>query len=82
VTGTTPCAPSRQPRSPRSGRPPAREPERPGWAHPALTGLTAVKWDQLIAALATPFQAQREAALYIACGGPPTRKPAVRHLKT
>lgn len=30
------------------------------------------------AALATPYQAQREAALYIARGGPPTRKPAVR----
>jgi hypothetical protein len=56
-----------------------REPERPGWAHPALTGLTASQRDQLIAGLATPYQAQREAALYIARGGPPTRKPAVRH---
>ena len=56
-----------------------REPERPGWAHPALTGLTASQWDQLIAGLATPYEAQREAALYIARGGPPTRKPAVRH---
>jgi hypothetical protein len=59
--------------------PPAREPEHPSWAHPALTGLTAVQWNQLIAALATPYQAQREAALYIARGGPPARKPAVRH---
>jgi hypothetical protein len=60
-------------------RPPAREPERPGWAHPALTGLSAAQWDQLIAALSTPYQAQREAALYIARGGPPTRKPAGGH---
>jgi hypothetical protein len=67
------------PAPPPPPRPPAREPERPGWAHPALTGLTASQWDQLIAALATPYQAQRQAALYIARGGPPTRKPAVRH---
>ena len=67
------------PAPPPPPRPPAREPERPGWAHPALTGLTAAQWDQLIAALATPYQAQREAALYIARGGPPARKPAVRH---
>ena len=60
-------------------RPPAREPERAGWAHPALTGLSAAQWDQLIAALSTPYQAQREAALYIARGGPPTRKPAGGH---
>src|SRR5271170_3955586 len=44
-------------------RPPAREPERAGWAHPALTGLSAAQWDQLIAALSTPYQAQREATL-------------------
>jgi Rhodopirellula transposase DDE domain len=67
------------PAPPPPPRPPAREPERPGWAHPALTGLTAAQWDQLIAALATPYQAQREAALCIARGGPPARKPAVRH---
>ena len=67
------------PAPPPPPRPPAREPEHPGWAHPALTGLTAAQWDQLTAALATPHQAQREAALYIARGGPPTRKPAVRH---
>ena len=67
------------PAPPPPPRQPAREPERSGWAHPALTGLTASQWDQLIAALATPYQAQREAALYIARGGPATRKPAVRH---
>jgi transposase len=67
------------PAPPPPPRPPAREPERPSWAHPALTGMTAAQWDHLIAALATPYQAQREAALYIARGGPPTRKPAVRH---
>ena len=27
--------------------PPAREPERAGWAHPALTGVPAAGWDQL-----------------------------------
>jgi hypothetical protein len=60
-------------------RPPAREPERPGWAHPALTGLSTSQWDQLIAALTTPYQLQREATLYIARGGPPARKPAGGH---
>jgi len=67
------------PAPPPPPRPPAREAERPGWAHPALTGLSSSQWDQLIAALSTPYQAQREAALYIARGGPPTRKPAGGH---
>jgi hypothetical protein len=67
------------PAPPPPPRPPAREPERPGWAHPALTSLTTAEWDQLIAALDTPYQAQREAALYVARGGPPTRKPAGGH---
>jgi transposase len=67
------------PAPPPPPRPPAREAERPGWAHPALTGLSASQWDQLIAALSTPYHAQREAALYIARGGPPTRKPAGGH---
>ena len=58
---------------------PAREPERPGWAHPALTGLGATDWNQMISALAVPCQAQRDAELYVRRGGPPTRKPAVRH---
>ncbi|MGO9083003.1 MAG: ISAzo13 family transposase [Streptosporangiaceae bacterium] len=58
---------------------PAREPERAAWAHPALTGMPASGWNQLIAALTTPHQLQREAALYIARGGPPARKPAGGH---
>jgi hypothetical protein len=60
-------------------RPPAREPGRPDWAHPALTGMDASDWDQMISALAVPHQAQRDAELYVRRGGPPTRKPAVRH---
>ena len=60
-------------------RPPAREPERPDWAHPALTGLDASDWNQMISALAIPYQAQRDADLYIRRGGPPTRKSADRH---
>jgi hypothetical protein len=59
--------------------PPAREPERPDWAHPALTGLDASDWNQMLSALAIPYQAQRDADLYIRRGGPPTRKPADRH---
>ena len=59
-------------------RPPAREPGRPDWAHPALTGIDADDWDQMISALAVPYQAQRDAELYIRRGGPPTRKPADR----
>jgi len=60
-------------------RPPAREPEHPGWAHPALTGLDTSTWDQMISALTVPCQAQRDAELYVRRGGPPTRKPAIRH---
>jgi hypothetical protein len=60
-------------------RPPAREPGRPDWAHPALTGMDASDWDQMISALAAPHQAQRDAELYVRRGGPPSRKPAVRH---
>jgi Rhodopirellula transposase DDE domain len=67
------------PAPPPPPRPPAREPERPDWAHPALTGLDAGDWNQMISALTVPYQAQREAELYIRRGGPPTRKPADRH---
>jgi Rhodopirellula transposase DDE domain len=67
------------PAPPSPPRPPARQPERPGWAHPALTGLDASDWNQMISALAVPYQAQRDAELYVARGGPPARKPAVRH---
>jgi hypothetical protein len=68
-----PPAPAAPPRLP------AREPGRPHWAHPALTGMDADDWDQMISALAVPYQAQRDAELYIRRGGPPTRKPAERH---
>jgi Rhodopirellula transposase DDE domain len=67
------------PAPPAPPRPPAREPERPDWAHPALTGLDASDWNQMISGLAIPYQAQRDAELYIRRGGPPTRKPADRH---
>ena len=50
--------------------------ERPGWAHPALTGMTASNWDRLTAALAIPYQAQREADRHVARGGPATRRRA------
>ena len=53
--------------------------DRPGWAHPALTGMTAGRWDELTAALAIPYQAQREADLHIARGGPATRRRAGGH---
>jgi hypothetical protein len=53
--------------------------ERPGWEHPALTGMTAAAWDQLTAALAVPYQAQLEAGRHIARGGPATRRPAGGH---
>jgi len=61
--------------------PPARTrgPEHPGWAHPALTGLTTASWDQLITLLAIPHQIQRDTELYHRRGGPPTRKPAGGH---
>jgi DDE family transposase len=70
------------PRPPAPAPAPAPRPgrgERPGWAHPALTGMTAGDWDQLTAALAVPYQAQREASLHIARGGPATRRPAGGH---
>jgi Rhodopirellula transposase DDE domain len=67
------------PAPPPPPRPPPREPGRPDWAHPALTGMAASDWDQLISAIAVPHQAQRDAELYIRRGGPPTRKPAERH---
>ena len=33
----------------------------------------------MISALTVPYQAQRDAELYIRRGGPPARKPAIRH---
>jgi len=67
------------PAPPPPPRPPAREPERTGWAHPALTGLDPSDWNQMISALAVPCQAQRDAELYVRRGGPPSRKPAGGH---
>jgi hypothetical protein len=67
------------PAPPPAPQAPAREPERPDWAHPALTGLGAPDWTQMISDLAVPHQAQRDAELYIRRGGPPSRKPAGGH---
>ena len=66
------------PPAPATGTPPGRG-ERPGWAYPALTGMTACRWDELTAALAIPYQAQRKAGLHIARGGPASRRPAGGH---
>ncbi len=59
--------------------PPARAPAHPEWAHPALTGLDTTEWDQLISTLDAPRRLQRDVALHIARGGPPTRKPGAGH---
>jgi hypothetical protein len=59
--------------------PPARDPERPDWAHPALTGMDAPAWTQLISALTLPYQAQCHAERYLRRGGPPTRRPSGGH---
>jgi len=70
------------PRAPAPAQPPAPRPgrgERPGWEHSALTGMTATGWDQLTTALALPYQAQREAEMHIARGGPATRRRAGGH---
>jgi transposase len=70
------------PAPPAPAPPPAPRPgrgERPGWARPALTGMTASDWDRLTAALAVPYQAQREADRHIARGGPATRRRAGGH---
>jgi hypothetical protein len=38
--------------------------------------MTASNWDRLTAALAVPYQAQREADRHVAHGGPATRRRA------
>ena len=68
-----PPAPPHEP-APRPGRG-----ERPSWAHPCLTGMTAAAWDQLTTALTVPCQAQREAEMHLARGGPATRRRAGGH---
>ena len=77
ATGTTPFTRAASPAA--SASTAARPRRRPGWAHPALTGMTASNWDQLTAALAVPYQAQREAERHIARGGPATRRRAGGH---
>ena len=70
------------PRPPAPAHTPAPRPgrgERPGWVHPALTGMPAADFGRLTAALALPCQAQREAEMHIARGGPPTRRRAGGH---
>jgi hypothetical protein len=67
------------PAPPPPPRPPSRQPGHPGWAQPALTGMTTAEWHQLISDLEIPYQAQRDARRYIARGGPPTRKPGGGH---
>lgn len=62
------------PAPPAPARPPSRD--SASWARPALTGMPPGDWDRLTATLAIPCQAHREAALHIARGGPPGRKPA------
>jgi hypothetical protein len=64
-----------EPPAPLAARPPARGPARPGWTHPALTGIDADDWGDMITALTVPHQAQRDADRYTRRGGPPTRKP-------
>jgi hypothetical protein len=56
----------------------SRAPERAGWAHPALTGMTTASWDQLISTLTIPHQIQHDIGLHIS-RGPATRKPAGGH---
>src|SRR5262249_1248812 len=76
--GTSPLPPRPPPATPPPQPRPGRG-ERPGWAHPALTGMPAAEWDQLTTALALPYQAQREAEMHIARGGPATRRRAGGH---
>ena len=58
---------------------PSRPPVPPGWAHPALTGMTATSWNQLISTLAIPHQIQHDIGLHLRRGGPATRKPSGGH---
>src|SRR6516164_1380718 len=43
------------PAPPPPPRPPARAPERQDWAHPALTGMDASDWNQMISGLTIPY---------------------------
>jgi hypothetical protein len=70
-----PAPPAQPPPPPQ----PSRGPERADWAHPVLTGLSIAEWEQMLAVLAAPYQAQRDSDLRTRRGGPPTRKPAGGH---
>jgi hypothetical protein len=63
----TPTAPTRPTR-------PRRDSSR--WAHPALTGMSIHDFNTLTEDLTLPYQAYREAELYVRRGGPCWRKPA------
>jgi Rhodopirellula transposase DDE domain len=56
-----PPAPKRTRRAP--SKPPVRTSERPAWAHPALTGMPAAHWDQLVAGLTTTRARGQEAPI-------------------
>ncbi len=59
---------------------PSRGPERPDWAHPALTGLSIAAWEELVATLTVPYRIQHESeALARRGGGPPSRRPGGGH---
>jgi Rhodopirellula transposase DDE domain len=75
---TLPPAPSAPAPAPAPATRPGRG-DRPGWARPALTGMTGSDWDRLTAALAIPYQAQCEADRHIARGGPATRRRGGGH---
>jgi transposase len=59
--------------------PPARGPEHPEWAHPALTGMTTTAWQQMLTTLAIPHQIRAEAARHLRRRSPATRAPAGGH---
>ena len=77
ATGTTPCTPGRRPRRISGAAARSRRAPRLGASRPH--GHDSRRWDQLTAALAIPYQAQREAGLHIARGGPASRQPAGGH---
>jgi transposase len=62
------CTPPASEPEPDSGAPPAR-PDHAWLLHPAITGMPAREWEDLIARLAVLRHAQREAALHDRRGG-------------
>jgi hypothetical protein len=69
------------PPPPAPAQPPSRGPERPDWAHPALTGMDAPTWQHLLTAITTATQTRLDSALgaRIRHGNPPTRRRAGGH---